>query len=307
MEPQIFEVICQTRVEATDPVEAARIAFNWLRYQQSRPTRFMVGRWRTMGPYREGYSLPIELGSENPYGRPKAYVEDGAVLCGHCDSDNTRYIEDVSRYAPFTVRDGVPTSCATDFEADEDGGDPRVWCFGCGQESMLPDGFALEPVCPDDVLPGSTEGNDSVPASESPPTTKYHVTWAIDLEADSPQGAAIQALGIQRTPGSSATVFSIAHDAGGEFVTEEIDLGEENPFHWPQARIENESVICGHCGSGETFYVEDVGQYARLWAEDGVAFCSGGDLQPDEDGDDPRVWCITCNKVSVLPKPLQWV
>lgn len=134
---------------------------------------------------------------------------------------------------------------------------------------------------------------------------KYRIIWTIDLEAESSLEAAIQALGIQRTPGSTATVFTVTSEE--TWVAEEIDLGEDNPLHWPQSRIEEGSVLCGHCGSGDTFYVEDIGQYARLWAEDGVAFCSGGDLQADDDGDDPRVWCIGCNEVSLLPKPFQWV
>jgi hypothetical protein len=135
----------------------------------------------------------------------------------------------------------------------------------------------------------------------------YRVRWVIDLEATTPLAAAIQALGIQRTPGSSATVFTISREVGGVVTEEEVDLGEENPFRRPQSTVTRETVLCGHCGSAETFYVEDVGQYARLWAEDGTARCSGADLQTDEDGDDPRVWCIMCNKNSVLPRQLTWV
>ncbi len=40
--------------------------------------------------------------------------------------------------------------------------------------------------------------------------TKYSVKWEIDLEADSPEMAAIEALRIQRDHGSIATFFQVA-------------------------------------------------------------------------------------------------
>jgi len=50
---------------------------------------------------------------------------------------------------------------------------------------------------------------------------EFHVTWEIDITADSPQEAAKRALTIQRDPESSATVFDVTDEAG---VTERIDL-----------------------------------------------------------------------------------
>lgn len=52
----------------------------------------------------------------------------------------------------------------------------------------------------------------------------YRVMWEIDIDADTPQEAAEQALAIQRNPESIATVFSVAewNAMNGEFVT--IDL-----------------------------------------------------------------------------------
>jgi hypothetical protein len=38
---------------------------------------------------------------------------------------------------------------------------------------------------------------------------EYRVTWTIDLDADSPESAADQALAIHRDPQSSATVFTV--------------------------------------------------------------------------------------------------
>lgn len=38
---------------------------------------------------------------------------------------------------------------------------------------------------------------------------KYHVTWEIDVEAETPKKAAQEALRIQRDPDSLATVFDV--------------------------------------------------------------------------------------------------
>ena len=40
---------------------------------------------------------------------------------------------------------------------------------------------------------------------------QYRVLWEIDLEAESPEDAALQALGINRDPQSIATVFAVEH------------------------------------------------------------------------------------------------
>lgn len=74
-------------------------------------------------------------------------------------------------------------------------------------------------------------------------TGVYRVTWEIDLEADSAEDAAIQALGIQRDPDSTATCFAVSkylqrvvtRNPEGEVVNVdnaltgplEIDLGDE--------------------------------------------------------------------------------
>ncbi len=57
---------------------------------------------------------------------------------------------------------------------------------------------------------------------------KYVVAWYIDIEAESPEDAARQALAIQRNPESLATVFDIKGD--GSTVTvdvEDLDWEEE--------------------------------------------------------------------------------
>ena len=54
-------------------------------------------------------------------------------------------------------------------------------------------------------------------------TKSYHVRWAIDLDADSPEDAAAKALAIHRDPFSIAMVFSVRGDPAYEWV--EVDLG----------------------------------------------------------------------------------
>lgn len=52
---------------------------------------------------------------------------------------------------------------------------------------------------------------------------EYHVTWEIELNADSPREAAVKALAIQRDSDSIATVFDVTDKVG---TTEQIDLAE---------------------------------------------------------------------------------
>ena len=52
----------------------------------------------------------------------------------------------------------------------------------------------------------------------------YRVTWVIDLEADTPQQAAEQALAIQRNPESIATVFDVTDEDNAQW---RIDLNPQ--------------------------------------------------------------------------------
>lgn len=54
------------------------------------------------------------------------------------------------------------------------------------------------------------------------------VVWEIDVEADTPEEAARQALAIQRDLQSTATVFDVTDAAGN---TVQIDLEEEEGEH----------------------------------------------------------------------------
>ena len=51
---------------------------------------------------------------------------------------------------------------------------------------------------------------------------EYLVSWYIDIDAATPDDAAIQALTIQRDPDSIATVFEVTDQESGEKVT--VDL-----------------------------------------------------------------------------------
>lgn len=54
---------------------------------------------------------------------------------------------------------------------------------------------------------------------------RYRVQWEIDLEADSPEEAAREALRIQRNPESIATVYEIFTDEGVHITRVDITEG----------------------------------------------------------------------------------
>lgn len=53
----------------------------------------------------------------------------------------------------------------------------------------------------------------------------YLVEWSIDIDADSPEDAARQALGIQQDPHTTATVFHIYGDDGSHDI---VDIEDPN-------------------------------------------------------------------------------
>ena len=53
---------------------------------------------------------------------------------------------------------------------------------------------------------------------------EYQVEWAIDVDAESPQDAALQCLKMQRDPDSTATIFDV-WTPDGERTRVEIDRG----------------------------------------------------------------------------------
>lgn len=65
---------------------------------------------------------------------------------------------------------------------------------------------------------------------------EYRVIWEIDIKADSAEGAAREALKIQRDPDSIATVFDVTSEDG---ETRRVDLTE----------IEESRDVCEACGT----------------------------------------------------------
>lgn len=65
--------------------------------------------------------------------------------------------------------------------------------------------------------------------------TEYLVTWSIELDAESPEDAALQALAIHRDPESLATVFNVAERLGPGmrrgFVTVDVMAGVVENVH----------------------------------------------------------------------------
>jgi hypothetical protein len=51
----------------------------------------------------------------------------------------------------------------------------------------------------------------------------FNVRWSIDIEADTPQEAAIQALAIQRDPESSAVVFEVHPEDRENWISIDLD------------------------------------------------------------------------------------
>jgi hypothetical protein len=134
----------------------------------------------------------------------------------------------------------------------------------------------------------------------------YRVTWRVDVEADGPLDAAKAARTVLLGPDTIGfESVEIGRLVGEEYVPEGYVLtfpGTERP----QARIEDENVCCGHCGSSDVRYLEDIGQHGRFFVRDGIAWVDGSSLIADDDGNDPRVWCVDCSEESDLPEPFQF-
>ena len=71
--------------------------------------------------------------------------------------------------------------------------------------------------------------------------TQYHVSWRIDIEADSPTEAAVQALTIQRDRQSTATVFHVT-PAGQP--TEVIDLQDVDFTDYDAVNADDDGSRC---------------------------------------------------------------
>jgi hypothetical protein len=111
----------------------------------------------------------------------------------------------------------------------------------------------------------------------------YRVTWVIDVDADGPREAALQALEIMRDPASIATVFTVADDQGNRV---DVDLGQEGLDPRVQALINQvlaaeelagrrnatlqylmDDLIYDHCGTSKKWsHVNNQGMEAQVEA-----------------------------------------
>lgn len=89
---------------------------------------------------------------------------------------------------------------------------------------------ALLTSLPPAVQIGRRRHPSNKPTSQTLARKEYRVEWVIELHADSPEAAARQALDIQRTPTSLATVFDVkAFDSPDD--SQRIDLTERDEAH----------------------------------------------------------------------------
>lgn len=97
--------------------------------------------------------------------------------------------------------------------------------------------------------------------------TDYTVKWEINIEADSPEEAAMMALEIQRDPESQATFFDAeVQYPDGTVLTWPVDLG-----HQPLIRCEqhhNALIVCNRLIEAYTKASEDFGSGGSVdWSD----------------------------------------
>ena len=59
--------------------------------------------------------------------------------------------------------------------------------------------------------------------------SEYHVVWAIDIDAESPQEAAKLANEILQEPGNDAVVFTVVDEDGKGVIVDLIEAVEDQP------------------------------------------------------------------------------
>ncbi|HEY3569939.1 MAG TPA: hypothetical protein VGP73_18540 [Thermoanaerobaculia bacterium] len=130
-------VFWATKVEAETPLQAAQQACALQRNPYKADNRFGIQYLKDGHLYDE----EIDLGQENPLGRPAAVVSGDEVCCGHCGSPLTEHLEDTGRHTPLFARFGVAFASLSGRHVYDDGDDERVICGTCGRESELPLSF----------------------------------------------------------------------------------------------------------------------------------------------------------------------
>jgi hypothetical protein len=135
---QTYLVTRTIEIEAETPLEAAREACVAQRDPYCTENLFGVGYYLEDGRWHDE---EIDLGYDNPLGRPAATISGDTVCCGYCGSPLTEYLEDVGRHAPLFARFGVALCDPAKLDTYEEGMDERVICGECGRESQLPASF----------------------------------------------------------------------------------------------------------------------------------------------------------------------
>jgi hypothetical protein len=134
-----YLITWMVEIQAETPLEAVRTALAMQRDPYSTANLFGVGYFEN----NRWHDEEIDLGEDNPFGRPLALIGGGEVRCGHCGSSATRYLESIGRYCPIEVDDRAAYARKAAFEFDADAADPCVWCLSCSRESLLPTPFEL--------------------------------------------------------------------------------------------------------------------------------------------------------------------
>lgn len=75
----------------------------------------------------------------------------------------------------------------------------------------------------------------------------------------------------------------------------------------PTGTVEDGRVLCGHCGSSDTYYFETVGQYGKFLVDaEGNLRIDTGTFAVDDEGADPHVHCHSCDRRSNCPA-FEWI
>lgn len=136
---QEYLITWTVEIEAETPLEAVREALRCQRDPYNMENLFGVGYYKD----NRWHDEEIDLGYDNPLGRPPATIDGTVVRCWYCGSAETEYLEDVGRHAPLFAKDGVAFCDSSLLETYEEGSDPRVVCALCRMESELPASFEL--------------------------------------------------------------------------------------------------------------------------------------------------------------------
>ena len=120
---QEYLITWTVEIEAETPLEAVQAALAMQRDPYSMEHLFGVGFYKN----NRWHDEEIDLGYDNPFGRPPAVIGGTEVCCGHCGSTESRYLERSANTRSCGPR--TPGMRDTDrILTMEEGSNPRVWC-----------------------------------------------------------------------------------------------------------------------------------------------------------------------------------